>query len=724
MAFLSIKLRSLKNWSEEFLVGRVRIPNDREHEIVLNRIAFCIIFALLFYSFQLFSKIEEKHLIENLKLAHLMYSSCAFLILVSIYFNPSPSPARRIAGIFLDISTITAGLYIGGEFFAVGYILYLWTIFGNGFRFGIRYLVTSVILSLAGLIYVASTNPFWRTHPYIVFSMIVGLIILPAYAARLVKKLNDARRKAEEANQAKGMFIASVSHELRTPLTSIIGLGELLQSTSLTAEQDNMVRTIGSAGRSLLRMINSILNIAKAEEGHHVAAPEKIDLFQLVSDIRSMLSVQAQSKETRLVVEINPSTPQFIQSNFRHIEEILLNLIGNAVKFTDRGSVRVLINARPGEAGKLRLRCDIYDTGIGIAPGKQSQIFNRFTQADETIFNQFGGSGLGLAIAKQLVELYNGIIGVKSALGQGSHFWFEIDVISLEQQQEAPVKTASAHVLYPDAQVVPITKGSYKILVAEDNVTNQKIICKILTLAGHHVVAVDNGEMALDALLGQNFDLALMDINMPVMNGVEATRLYHFSSAGHEHTPVIALTADTSEQTRRRCFDAGIRAFCTKPIETDRLIAIIDQVANTYGAKKPVSKPAPVLIEPAIADVQKPSLDPQVLANLARLGGDQFCDDIVAEFLNESNLLAQEVQKAVHKHDIAAFHANIHALQSCAGNVGAARTVDWLVQWQEINAEDLEKSGQAICKTLQHELDAVSNVLFRRTHQAKHSLAS
>ena len=700
---------------ERVVLSKIRIPGDREHEIVLNRIIFCIIFGGVLYSDVLSTPSGTLPFVDKLKDLHFYYSALGALILIHLVASRKVAVWRRVSGIIIDVVALTMGMLFGGEYTTVAYILFLWVILGNGFRFGNNYLYFAVSLTLVGFTYAVTKNSFWNQHFYLDLGLFVGLIVLPAYASSLIKKMSDALNKAELANVAKGMFIASVSHELRTPLTSIIGLGELLQGTPLTSEQDGMVRTIGTSGRSLLRLINSILNIAKAEANLQEVTIEKIDLYQLLSDIRAMLAVQAQSKETQLVFEIGASTPKFILGNLRHLEEILINLVGNAVKFTVRGSVRVLIDSKPAANGKLCLRCNIYDTGIGIAPDKQAKIFERFTQADETIIDQFGGSGLGLAITKQLVELYDGKLGVNSAIGQGSHFWFEIDVTSVRDDQDISLDLPqpSTQMLFPDGLIEKAPSRPLSILVAEDNITNQKIISKILTLAGHTVTAVDDGEKALDTLLTEEFDIALMDINMPMMNGLEATRLYHFSNEGHEHTPIIALTADASEQTRRRCLDAGIRAFCTKPIETDRLIAIISQVANTYSSKKSRANPKAAQ-QNSIKVRESNAFDLDVLANLTRLGGAEFCDEILSEFLNESEALANSIKEAALSSDIHAFHSNCHSLQSCAGSVGAMGLVALMINWQLLDATGLKKSGVQVAKSLNSELNSVRAALFNR----------
>lgn len=712
------KLHKFKIIFGKDIIAMMQKIGDREYEIALNRLAFCAIFAILIHQSKFIFESSSYELLEKLKYLHVFYTIAACVLVAHLWITQRTSVVRRVISIFVDIITVTIGMVLGGEYTAIGYVLYLWVIFGNGLRFGNNYLLLAMVLSLVGGGCVVLFNPFWNTHLFLVAGLLSGLIMLPLYAFYLVKKLSAALAAAEEANRAKSLFIASVSHELRTPLTSIIGLGELLQNTNLSSDQDNMVRTISSAGRSLLRMINSVINIAKAEDKHNGVLSEKIDVYQLLSDIRAMLSVQAAAKETRLVVEINPTMPQYIQANFRHLEEILLNLIGNAVKFTTRGSVRVLMNARLLETGRLRLRCDIYDTGIGIAPEHQNRIFERFTQANDTILSQFGGSGLGLAIARQLVELYNGVIGVDSALDQGSHFWFEMDAAAVQSAGVRVDVQSSTEILYPDTVPQSASPAFFKILVAEDNLTNQKIISKILSLAGHQVKAVDNGELALEALLNEHFDIALMDINMPVMTGLEATQLYHFSATGPVHTPIVALTADVSDHTRRNCLDAGIKAFCTKPIETERLMALIEQIVKTYPV--PLSEPAPHA-DSGMPKQQKPPapqrayFDPAPLANLARMGGDDFCTDIVTEFLEESSVLAQAIQTALVGSDLIQFHQHCHALQSCAGNIGAMRLSDLMLQWQTMREREFQERAAELLKQFQAEMNTIRNILVNRS---------
>ena len=697
---------------------------DREYEILLNRLGFCVFFAIFLYIDSFYTHAESQIILNKLKHIHIIYLLIAWVLVGHLWITQRRSVPRRIVAILADITAITTGMAIGGEYTAIGYVLYLWVIFGNGLRFGTNYLLFAMVASLIGGTCVVILNPFWNSHLFLVAGLLCGMIMLPLYAFHLVKQLTAALAAAEEANRAKTVFIASVSHELRTPLTSIIGLGELLQNTNLSSDQDNMVRTISSAGRSLLRMINSVINIANAEEKHSGVLSEKIDVYQLLSDIRAMLSVQATAKETRLVVEINPTMPQYIQANLRHLEEILVNLIGNAVKFTTRGSVRVLVNATPLIDDKLRLRCDIYDTGIGIAPEHQSRIFERFTQANEAILGQFGGSGLGLAIARQLVELYNGVIGVNSALDQGSHFWFEMDAATVQGSSLRLDRQPSTEILYPDTVQHSTVPSAFNILIAEDNLTNQKIISKILTLAGHKVTAVENGEMALEAMLNEHFDIALLDISMPGMTGLEAAQLYHFSSPGTVLTPIVMLTADASDQTRRKCLDAGIKAFCTKPIETERLLALIGQVVQTY----PVPEQASPRSETAkqqnkTTTVQKPYFDPTPLANLGRLGGEDFCTDIISEFLDESSTLGQSIQTAIINNDLIQFHTHCHALQSCAGNIGALRLFDLMLRWQSMREEEFHKCGPEMLKEFHSELNAIRNILVNRSVPEQQAIA-
>ena len=325
--------------------------------------------------------------------------------------------------IFADAGVLSYGIYVGDESTSLLYPIYLWVIFGNGFRFGLKYLFIATAISVAGFSIVVASAEYWRAHLHLAGGLLAGLIVLPLYAATLIRKLSAARQLAEEASRAKSRFLTSISHELRTPLNAIIGLSELMRSTPLDSEQQDMTRTIGTAGRSLLALINQILDLGRIEERRiQTARSSSICMPCWRTSTPSCRS--GARKSVRFAVHVTARTPRFVRTDRRHLQEILVNLGGNAVKFTERGFVVIGVDAEERD-GQIRLRCEVSDSGIGIAPDAKARIFESFTQADETIIDRFGGTGLGLSIVKHLVEFHGGTIGVDSTPGVGSTFWFE-----------------------------------------------------------------------------------------------------------------------------------------------------------------------------------------------------------------------------------------------------------------------------------------------------------
>jgi two-component system, sensor histidine kinase RpfC len=400
------------------VAARLRGRPDTEHEMSLNRLVFAAIIVLILL-------LERKSGAPSSALVSMtIFIALSLALLGHIILFPKTSRPRRIIALILDCSFLGWQLHLGGEKVALFYPVYLWVIFGNGFRFGLGFLAAAVPVATLSFALVFATTPYWQKQWHLSAGLLIGLIILPAYCGTLIRKLSRATRSAEEANNAKSLFLASVSHELRTPLTAIAGMSGLLRHANLNKEESEMVETINLASESLQTLINGLLDLSRIDAGHMPNLPEKLDLMNLLVDIRRIVERQVIAKNLRFSVHVTPRTPPILLANRQHLFEIILNLVGNAVKFTEHGTVVVAVDGEAAEyrESKVRLTIEVSDTGIGIARQDQTRIFDDFTQANSTIMNRFGGTGLGLAITKRRAALFDGTIDVESTLGQGSTF--------------------------------------------------------------------------------------------------------------------------------------------------------------------------------------------------------------------------------------------------------------------------------------------------------------
>ncbi len=430
------------------------------------------------------------------------------------------------------------------------------------------------------------------------------------------EKLVEAARLAEEANKSKSEFLANMSHEIRTPLTGVIGMTEILMNTPLTPEQQDYVETIDVSGETLLSIINDILDISKIEAGEFTLASEPFNLQKSVEKITRIFAPQAQKKGLEFQVHFQAADSYLVKGDEIRVRQIIFNLVGNALKFTPNGKIEIRVTPgvlftdtfqthaiktgfylnpdgftnpdaqslmgggrRPPVENTGQFQIDVEDTGIGIAPEFIGQIFNKFTQADSSNTRKFGGTGLGLYITRQLAELMGGSIQVESTRGKGSVFHLLLPLV-LEPQ---PISELPAPVGPAEKEVKPVTppaarEGPFKslaILLAEDNKINQKLIAAILKKAGHKLDIVENGRAAVESVKADRYDLVLMDVQMPEMNGLDATKAIR--AAGILDLPVIAMTASAFEKDRKMCLDAGMNDFISKPLKRAELMEVISK---------------------------------------------------------------------------------------------------------------------------------------------------
>lgn len=822
-----------------FLKSRLKNRPDGEHEMVVNRVVISALILLYLGGAALFGSDVPREAV----ILTTLFFGISFAFLAHMLYQPGVCVPRRVIALVSDLGFLSWGIHAGDEALSLLYPIYLWVVFGNGFRFGLTYLFGSMIVAVAGFSAVVATTEYWAHHPKLAYGLVGGLVILPIYAATLIKKLQAAKNEAEQANKAKSLFLASVSHEFRTPLNAVIGMSDMLRDTKLNAEQLDMTQTIRGSARALLAQINDILNYSRIEAGQMPDQSVDFDLHAIMGQVRSMLVAQAKEKGVRLSLHVAPQTPFMLNGNSRALHDVLTNLTANAVKFTDRGNIAIAAALLEQKDGSARLRFEVTDTGIGIADEAREKIFQSFTQADETIVDRFGGTGLGLAIVKQLVERQGGVIGVDSKPGEGSTFWFEItyriassgedtipdlsdarvillakngggaseierllegsratleiartpgqacDQIALPEASgiRRTIVIVDGEQLQPDLATIGSTLNKMHhgtnmsvilmsanatgemlplpsrfdfvaslskqtdirqlgaalrvakagdaagidedgnvererplrklaVLVADDNRTNQKVIGKILERAGHDVSIVDNGEQALDAMQAKAFDIALMDVNMPVLNGIEATKLHRFASLGKPRLPIVALTADATPETKQRCEEAGMDACVIKPIEPARLLNIIESIVGekqvsdeqAFTESETVKR---ITSHPKFKSSDAASVDIRALTDLEALGGAKFVDELIADFNRDTEALLADLKQSAKAGDVTAFREQLHAMRSGAANIGARRIYKMCLSWRHIGERELDQRGNDYLAKLGMEFESVRDAL-------------
>lgn len=814
----------------QYFISQIRDRNG-EHEQALLRVLFT---ASLFIYLLWVSEGGNRSpsLISVLEFLA-GYLFLAGILVVHILLRPAKSNKRIFFSIVADISAATFGMMVTRESGVIFYGFYLWVTVGNGLRYGVPALLLSHACSLIGFVTVATMNSYWLSNPRLSIGLFMPLFLVPLYIIKLRNQLSQAVETAKEANKAKSQFLAHMSHEMRTPLNGLIGASDLLTATPLNNEQRDLVSTLISSSKILRQLINNVLDLSKIESGKLTSEMVAFDLHEMVNSSIEMFLPQANAKGLNLHTRCSPDTAFALRGDALHLLQIIINLLGNAVKFTDRGSVELRVSTVQQDRNSARIKFEIIDTGIGISANAQVNIFEQFTQADSSIARKYGGTGLGTTISRDLVHLMGGQMGLHSEMGIGSIFWFELPfekqtldspspaptaldqlhVISLgislsesnalashlagwriryEHEESLPHlfsrltllkssqqkgiivmyspqpggmsaeefaqhtlkgndhNTVSLMLLNPDLRPntnddflgigyscqirFPLDKTllfnalhgvmsprpttgviSFKehyersskdrrgvrILVADDNGTNRKIIARILEHGGHRVELAQDGEQALDKLEQKRFDLVILDMNMPQMGGLDVLKIHRATSGYFAHPPVIILTANATVEAKLECEEAEVEAYLTKPVDA---ITLLDTIARLTATTSNID--AAELLPPSTMEEDKNCsafINANALHQLTQLGQgkDNFLQLVIHGFISETERLLEEMRIAVANREYTKLKELAHIVKGSAGNVGAEALHQLCGTIMQSSQTNLESTAGDLLRQLQ-----------------------
>ncbi|KAF1697708.1 ATP-binding protein [Pseudoxanthomonas koreensis] len=687
------------------LRGRLAQRPDSEHAQGLLRIGL----VLLVLAYLLLPSTREG--VDPARYATTVWIVLAGLtvglaLFAALLVSPGRSHARRLLGMVADYGLMAAAMTSLAGSLAWVYVLMLVVTVGNGLRYGTRYLGLAVAMALASFGSVLWLGDYWAQNRALGIGLLAGLAAVPVYMAVLLRQLTRATAEARRASEAKSLFLANMSHELRTPLNGLAGMSELLADTRLDREQREYVATLQASSRTLMALVEDVLDISVIEAGKVRLHSGDFSPRELVAGIGLVMQGQARARNLDYLVVVADEVPETVSGDAGHLRQVLLNLVGNAVKFTEQGRVRIDVSVldEPADAAHVRLRFAVSDTGIGVPARMAGRLFDPFEQDDAGMARRYGGTGLGTSIARGLTEAMGGRIGYDSREGQGSCFWIEVPFARVDPASQpplpAPVADEAGAAAAHDAGDNVIAFGdpllrhrarvrSMRLLVADDNEDNRAVLQRLLQKAGHRATCVEGGEQALEALAATDYDAVIADLHMPGVSGLELMRRVRGAQGGRRmRLPVVILSADATPESRQRCERAGAFAFLVKPAAVGRLLETLSELAALRDRQAGGGAPAPAAATHVAAGV----LDASVLDELAAMGmGATFEREFIAHCLADADGCIGAMSHAAEAADWARLRDHAHAIKGVAANLGLVRVAELgsglmrLADWQVRN---------------------------------------
>lgn len=521
------------------------------------------------------------------------------------------------------------------------------------------------------------------------------------------EELEIEKNRAEKTASEKSAFLATMSHEIRTPMNGVIGMAQLLEKSPLNDEQKSLVNTILHSGEALVHLINDILDFSKVEAGRIELDISSFSITQLIEDVRQLLTPQATTKGVPIEFSVNNEINKQVTGDAGRIRQVMLNLVGNAIKFTQQGAIKIAIDPC---SDSERLHISVIDNGIGIKEEELSRLFNPFEQSDASIANKYGGTGLGLSICKQLIELMGGEIGVESEYGKGSTFWIEVALPASD------VPDASSLYDAHNNDIEPVHLQG-RALIADDNEINQKVIQLMLASYGIQTVVASNGEAALGLLETEQFDIVFMDCQMPVLNGYEVTEIIRNGEKPYQNTPVIALTANSMERDRQRCLAAGMDDFLTKPVNQNSLENILGKWLKADRNREVTSQTVASMNDQAEVSTTTELLDHTMVESLIALLQDDFAD-LRETFIINSNVKLNRLKQVLQSENLVETQEILHFLKGSCSSIAAIRLTSIIVELEAFAAQGSIRKIEELLPTLEHcyaaTVDEVSRIQINR----------